>query len=155
MTAPASLYCDLDQLLAWFAGAKPAGSWVRFASGPALDPAHPVVRQVAEWEACGAVERMDVDAGFHVRRRDPGTYALAAQEPAEDRRAAALLALLAKRAKAGDRQAPSYRMIAQELGLRDRFVARRLFEGLVQRGAIAVSGDGPGRVVRLIRSDSS
>lgn len=157
---PQALYIDLDHLLAWFAGAKPGGYFVRYAVAAERDRRHPVVAQVEEWQAAQVVETADDDAGggfrnFRVRKASPGLFETLPAAPAQDERAGLLLELLARRAAAGDRQAPSYRTIAQALGLRDRFVARRVFEGLIERGAIRVEGAGGGRVVHILESGSA
>lgn len=150
MNASATLYADLDQLLAWYAGAQPGGAWVRWAAGPAIDWNHATARQVAEWREAGCVEEPAEDkrrpGEWLVRRAfqlaADGTRRGVVPEVALEPRgtpvmgkAAQLLAHLRERQASGSPR-PSYREMAEAVGLRNREAARHLFRKLETRGLI-------------------
>ena len=139
MNGGATLYADLDQLLAWFAAAQPGrtgagGAWVRWASGAKIDPAHPAARQVAEWAGLGAVERRETASTFEIRKASGRQPSAEGAAFAPDGVAGRMLALL-RQAQGGTR--PSYREMADALGLRNRMAARHLFRKLERSGVIS------------------
>jgi hypothetical protein len=144
-----ALYAGEDQLLVWFAHAAPGGAWTRYAVGEALDPSHPVVRQVSEWRASGSVEHEEretpVGTAFHVRRP---ALIQAAASASVGTKAEQLLDLLDRAAQEG-MPCPSYTAVAKVLGLRDRQVARHLFTKLRKAGKVHVDGAGQSRRVML------
>lgn len=163
----ATLYAELDQLLAWFVSAKPGGSWVRWALGAAVDPSHPAARQVAEWQAAQAIEESVGSRGAQtewlIRKslsRPPAAEGggsadvrPAASMPGadvEDRieRDDQLLALLIS-AGAKKQPMPSYAVLASALGLRNRHAARNVLLRLVRQGRVSIGRSGTARSIRL------
>jgi hypothetical protein len=146
MNGGSTLYADLDQLLAWYAAARPGGAWVRWASGTAIDWSHATARQVSEWRRAGSIEEPAEDkrkpGEWLVRRAfelggegsDQGLRQAPAERPLSPIGERMVAMLRDRRAAGADR--PSYREMASALGLRNREAARHLFQKLERKGLL-------------------
>jgi hypothetical protein len=144
----ATLYADLDQLLAWWAVARPGGMAVRWASGAVLDDLHPAAAQVNEWRSAGMAEVWSQDSAsgrvWLVRKAGEPSAA----EIRDVTGAGRLLAFLRGAADGG--RCPSYGEMAEALQLRNRQAARHLFNQLVRKGAVRVSGEAAERRIEIM-----
>lgn len=165
MIATATLYADLDQLLAWFAAAPEGGAAARWAVGAEIDPGHAAARQVEEWRAAGAASTssQSTTAGrVWLVRKVGGSASPSAQPQARDDQGAALLSILNRAAARGEAM-PSYATLGEAMGLRDRMAARAVLMRLQRRRQVTIERRGGLRRVTIVstgavlqdRADSS
>lgn len=152
MVPGATLYADLDQLLAWFAASVPGAAAVRWAAGSEIDPAHPVARQVDEWSAAGVVDMtsQNTKAGrFWLVRKAGSSLSRPAKVPqARDERAELLLSIL-NRTAARQEPMPSYATLGEAMGLRDRMAARAVLMRLQRQRRVTIERRGGMRRVTI------
>lgn len=161
-----TLYSDLAQLEEWFAGA-PAGAQVIYASGPVLDPKHPVKKLVDEWFATGeavALPQRPVEEGYRYSlqrarpdQRNAGKkQRVTVEDDWRETSDGRIFLTLVRHANFG-LPCPSNRELAIVGALYDRAgepdpdAARYRLKLLQQQGRIQVEVSGPGRCFRRVR----
>ena len=156
-----TLYADAAQLAAWLASAAP-GQRITYATGPGLDPGHPVKALVADWVATGEVlalqQRHPVSRELmYVAQRRKATGGALAGDRANVRPAASMppvfdegspedviLRALARAANMG-LPCPSNAALAEEAGLHNPDAASWRVRKLRDAGLIRIDCSGTAR----------
>ena len=150
-----TLYADAAQLAAWLASAAP-GQRITYATGPGLDPGHPVKALVADWEETGEVvlhkqRHPKSNDLMHIaqRRRPDRAVASAAvrkvERPFEDGSPEDVIYRALARAANMGLPCPSNAALAEEAGLHDPDAASWRVRKLRDAGLIRIQCSGTAR----------